>query len=61
MNIIDISFDSVCYITIQLNWLAILVLCVAVIGINYLKKKSYYRLKKILYLRPRDNARDWKQ
>ena len=39
MNIIDISFDSVCYITIQLNWLAILVLCVTVIGINYLIKK----------------------
>ena len=39
MNIIDISFDSVCYITIQLNWLAILVLCVVVIGINYLIKK----------------------
>ena len=39
MNIIDISFDSVCYITIQLNWLAILVLGVAVIGINYLIKK----------------------
>ena len=39
MNIIDISFEPAYYISIKLNWLALLVLCAALVGISYLIKK----------------------
>ena len=39
MNIIHVSFDSVSYIIIKLNWLAILVLFVGLVGVSYLIKK----------------------
>ena len=39
MNIIDITLVPTYYISIKLNWLALLVLCAALVGISYLIKK----------------------
>ena len=39
MNIIDITLEPTYYISIKLNWLALLVLCAALVGISYLIKK----------------------
>lgn len=41
MNIIDITLEPTYYISIKLNWLALLVLCAALVGISYLIKKSF--------------------